>query len=60
MEWNGMEMEQTRPVVEEPVADVSVHKEWELMGWGFMKNGALTARTEMRNCLFSPVGGGKK
>lgn len=25
-----------------------------------MKNGAMTARTEMRNCLFALVGGGKK
>lgn len=27
--------------------------------WGFMKNGALTATKEMRNCLFAPAGGEK-
>lgn len=31
-----------------------------LKGLGFMENCALTARTEMRNCLFAPVRGRKK
>lgn len=29
-------------------------------GPGSVKKRVLTARTELRNCLFAPVGGGKK
>lgn len=53
----------SRPVVKKPVAQTSsVHngRKLGLKSWGFMKNGALTARTEMRNCLFVPVRWKKK
>ncbi|KAI9519712.1 hypothetical protein NQZ68_025851 [Dissostichus eleginoides] len=45
----------------EPEAEASVYKRLELglKGQGFMKNDAQTDRTEMRNCLFAPVGGEK-
>ena len=45
----GMDKGKCTPVVREPVAEANVHKGWERgwWGWGCMKNGAVTPRTEM-------------
>ena len=51
-------MEKSRPVVRSLWAGVHKRRELGLKGQGSMKKCTLTARTEMRNCLFAPVGGG--
>lgn len=55
-----MEMEKSRPVVRSLRLRIVYTKAgaW-VEGAGFYENGAPTARTEMRNCLFAPVGGEK-
>lgn len=57
-----MEMEKTRPVVRSLYLRQmhTKRQELKLKGLlGFEKKCALTARTELRNCLFAPVGGKK-